>query len=447
MKYLLNLIYVGLLIVLSPWLAWAAFRKGKYREGWSAKFLGQVPAPLSAKSPRIWFHAVSVGEVNLLSPILNELLAALPDANILITTTTKTGFQLACQNYARHTVSYGPLDFSWAVERTLNMWRPDMLVLIELELWPNLLLAARQRSIPVAIVNARMSDASTAGYLRLRSMLPNLTAHVLQAIHLVAAQSRPCAERFEQVGINPARVFYTGSIKFDGAQTERDNPLSRQLRELANIQPHDRLFVAGSTQAPEEAYALSVLQSLSDDYPKLRLILVPRHPERASEVAQMLDSSGLAWCRRTEIGPGIPMTDQRILLVDVVGELGGWWGCADIGFVGGSMGKRGGQNMLEPSGFGVATSFGPNTRNFRDVVAQLLAADAAVVVQDKEDLLEFVRKCLQDTKYRETLGTRAQHVVKSQRGATKATVRLLLELIRPLQPASDEANASWRRSA
>ena len=326
MKYLLNVIYVLLLIAISPWLVWSAIRKGKYREGWAAKLLGHVPVLPPAKVPRIWFHAVSVGEVNLLKPILDELLAAAPEIEIVITTTTKTGFHLAKQKYTEHTVSYGPLDFSWAVQNVFKAWQPDLLVLVELELWPNLLLAAKQHALPVAIVNARLSDQSIDGYLRLQRYLPESMAQVLDGITLVSAQSRPCAERFGQLGIPADRIVHTGSIKFDGAPTDRQNPLSRQLRQLANIQPHEKVLVAGSTQAPEESYVLSMFQSLASDHPDLRLILVPRHPERGDEVARLLNQTHRAWCRRTAISQEHPIRDQRILLVDTVGELGGMVG-------------------------------------------------------------------------------------------------------------------------
>ena len=206
MTYALNLVYVLLLAAFSPWLAWAAIRKGKYRQGWSTKLWGYVPILAPSERRRIWFHAVSVGEVNLLEPILVRLISETPDVDVIITTTTKTGFELASKKYTKHSVHYCPLDFSWAVERVLQSWRPDLLVLVELELWPNLLLAARKRSIPIAIVNARLSDASVRGYLRLRKWFPGFSQRVLDCLNVIAAQSRTCAERFEQLGISPDRI-------------------------------------------------------------------------------------------------------------------------------------------------------------------------------------------------------------------------------------------------
>ena len=207
------------------------------------------------------------------------------------------------------------------------------------------------------------------------------------------------------------------------------------------------MFVAGSTQHPEEEYALDVFQTLSSTYPNLRLVLVPRHPERGDEVAQLLNARGVSWARRTRISLEEPLQDQRILLVDTVGELGGWWGCADIGFVGGSMGNRGGQNMLEPSGYGVATCFGPNTENFRDIVEQLLSAEAVVEVRDDHELLEFVKMCLSDEGRRLELGRRARNIVLSQRGATDATLALLRKLLANPRSEAVIGRDSLRRSA
>ena len=203
-------------------------------------------------------------------------------------------------------------------------------------------------------------------------------------------QDETYSERFRALGARPEAVQVTGSMKYDGAQTDRDNPATRRLAALAGLAADDVVFLAGSTQEPEESVALQVFQQLSRDWPQLRLIIVPRHPERFDCVARMLDASGVAWQRAHVAGSGSrqgsepaspacsPLTARllpaRVLLVDVVGELGAWWGTAHIAFVGGSLGNRGGQNMIEPAAYGAAVSFGPNTRNFRDIVAALLRA-------------------------------------------------------------------------
>jgi 3-deoxy-D-manno-octulosonic-acid transferase len=356
---------------------------------------------------------------------------------------------LAKKKYAAHTVFYCPLDFTWAVNVAMRWIRPDLLVLADLELWPNLVWAARRHGARTAVINGRLSQQSFQGYRRIRWLVSRL----LSQIDLVAAQDETYAERFRALGARPEAVHITGSMKYDGAPTDRDNPATRRLASLAGIEPSDIVFLAGSTQEPEESVALDVFRRLSPDWPQLRLIIVPRHPERFDAVARMLDASGVAWQRRTKLGAGrgeqgaghkndgSPL--PRVLLVDVVGELGAWWGTAQIAFVGGSLGNRGGQNMIEPAAYGAAISFGPNTRNFRDIVATLLDRDAAVVVADGDELMAFIRDCLLNPVVAHSRGQRAASLVREQLGATERTFQLLRPLVRP----ADVRSATGRREA
>ncbi|MCH2114966.1 MAG: 3-deoxy-D-manno-octulosonic acid transferase [Pirellulales bacterium] len=424
--WLLNLAYLSAILLALPWLGWSALKYGKYREGFAAKLLGRVPLRRGGL-PCVWLHAVSVGEVNLLGPLLDALRASRPNWEFVISTTTKTGFDLARKEYPGQTVFYCPLDFSWATRRAMQRVRPSLLVLAELELWPNLIQAARSRGARVAIVNGRLSDTSLRNYRRLRP----LVARVLREVDVVAAQNAETAHRFRLLGADPRAVHVTGSLKFDRAQTIRNNEKTRTLRTLAGLAEGDIVFLAGSTQNPEEECAICTFQELVQDHPQLKLVLVPRHPQRFNEVASLLDQSGLPWIRRTELNAlHRPLSSPKsVILVDSVGELGDWWGAATAGFVGGSFGSRGGQNMLEPAAYGVATCFGPNTRNFRDIVSQLLAARGAEVVTDQQSLSRFVRRVLEDPTWAEALGQRAHDLVVSQQGATERTVDLLL---RPL---------------
>ena len=423
MPYLLNLIYLLLIIVMLPWLLWQAVRKGKYREGYAAKFLGLVPRRASRKTC-LWLHAVSVGEVNLLAPLLKLIAQERPDWECVISTTTATGMALAKKKYPRQTVFYCPLDFSWAVSAAMRRIRPDVLVLAELELWPNLIRAARQSGARVAVINGRLSEHSFHGYRRIRP----LVARLLRQLDVVAAQDEAYAERFRLLGTWPERVCVTGSMKYDGAQTDRANPTTRRLAELAGFTAADIVLLAGSTQEPEEAMALDAFRKLSPQWPRLRLVLVPRHPDRFDAVAKLLDASGIPWQRRTALD-GEAASGIRVLLVDVVGELGAWWGTAQIAFVGGSLGSRGGQNMIEPAAYGAAVSFGPNTWNFRDIVAMMLAHEAAVVVGNGAQFTAFLRRCLEQPDYVATLGERAKMLVLSQLGATQRTFQILDTLV------------------
>ena len=332
-KYLLNGLYLVLLAITSPWFFYQRMFRAKYREGFAAKFWGAVPVR-SSDRPCIWLHAVSVGEVNLLAVLLKQIALRRPDAECVISTSTMTGYALARQKYSQHTVFYCPLDFSWSVRWAMERIRPALLVLAELELWPNLIHAAKQHGAKVAIVNGRLSERSFRGYHRFRRWIKP----VLNQLDLVAVQNEEYAARFRELGIDPQRVEVTGSLKFDGAQTDRNNPRTTSLRKLAGIQDDDIVFLAGSTQDPEEQLAIEAFQALSQQHPRLRLILVPRHPHRFDEVAALLDKNGLSWKRRTELSKvqssefgsrnANPVentalrTPHSALLVDTVGELG-----------------------------------------------------------------------------------------------------------------------------
>jgi len=422
--YLLNLIYLLVILAAMPWLVWQAIRKGKYREGFAAKLLGQVPRR-DCKRTCVWLHAVSVGEVNLLDTLIRELRLARPDWECVVSTTTMTGMALARKKYPDLTVFYCPLDFSWAVRRAVRRICPSILVLAELELWPNLIRAVGESNAAVAVVNGRLSRHSFDGYRRIRPFV----ARMLKRIDLLAVQDDTCAQRFLALGASSETVHVTGSMKYDGAQADRGNPTTCRLRRLAGFSEDDLIFLAGSTQDPEEAAALDTYIELSAAWPRLRLVLVPRHPDRFEAVARLLDASGVAWQRRSELEPDSPANAARVLLVDAVGELGAWWGTAQIAFVGGSLGKRGGQNMIEPAAYGAAVSFGPNTRNFRDIVAAMLRREAAIVVADPAELTQFVRRCLEEPKFAATLGARAKALVADGLGATERTVGLLADLV------------------
>ncbi len=439
MSYLLNILYVLALIAASPWLIGSAIRKGKYREGFAAKFLGAAPIQGDHRGARLWFHAVSVGEVNLLATLLREIARKHPDWQCVVSTTTATGYALAKKKYPDLAVFYAPLDFSWAVRRVMRRVRPTVLVLAELELWPNLVTAAKVYGAKVAIINGRLSAKSFRGYGRIAW----LTRRVLAQIDVIAAQNDEYADRFRRLGARAEAVHTTGSLKFDGAETDRTNEHTKRLRELAGFTGDEIVFLAGSTQDPEEALAIDTFKALAAQHPRLRLVIVPRHPHRFDVVADLLDRSGLAWQRRSALKgsnstphsafrtPHSPHTPVPILLVDTIGELAAWWGAATIGFVGGSLGSRGGQNMIEPAAYGVATCFGPNTQNFRDIVQMLIAAEAAYVVRQGVELTDFVRRCLGDPEFANQLGANAQALVRSHRGATTQTLQWLGQCLEP----------------
>lgn len=434
MRWLFNSIYILLLLALSPLILWRCLRHGRYRRGTAVKLFGAVERPQSQR-PIVWFHAVSVGEVIQLQKVVDEYRKQTGNIDhVVVTTSTDTGYDLAVKRFADCTVTWFPLDFSWAVARFLHQLQPKLLVLMELELWPNLLAACNRFHVPVAVINARMSDRSFRGYRRINRLLKP----VLSRLSLVAAQSQQYADRLVALGVRPDRTELTGSIKFDGVATSRETPATLQLKQLFEIEPPQVVFIAGSTQHPEEELALAAWRKLQTDFPHLRLILVPRHKERFDEVASMVQSQGLPLIRRSQLAKADDaVTDARrhsaengspVILLDTIGELSACWGLADLAFVGGSFGARGGQNMIEPAAYGAAVLFGPNTSNFRDVVALFQQADACLQVTRPDDLLVTLRRLLEEPSFRSSIGQRAQQVVLAQQGATRTTAALLSQL-------------------
>lgn len=436
MPWILNALYALLLVAVSPVLLYRRWVHGKYRDGWSEKLRGQLPQRRSGH-PCLWLHAVSVGEVLQLRPVMKLLVAQRPDWDFVITTTTRTGLDVARQEFPAHLVCYFPLDFSWAVRRALLRIKPSAVVLVELELWPNFIATAHRLGIPLALINGRMSEKSFRGYCRMRPILSRL----LQRMDLIAVQNEEYAHRLLALGAPQNRLHVTGSIKFDGVTPDRANAKTLELRTSFGLSPTDQVFIAGSTQAPEEAIAIDTWMTLKLEHPNLRLILVPRHKERFEEVAALVASRGLKLLRRSVLSnddPGACVTndDAPVLLLDTLGELGACWGLADIAFVGGSLTQRGGQNMLEPAAYGAAVLFGPNTWNFRDIVEQLLSRNAAIVVRSPIELTDAVRRLLDNQDAARALGRRAKDFVASQQGATAKTVELLQQL--PLRATPDE---------
>jgi len=416
LAWTLNCAYLIVLIIASPLLLWRAVRHGKYRSGFGQKLFGRLPK-FEERGRVVWFHAVSVGEVLQLETIIPAFAARYPDRRILISTTTNTGLDVARERFGQHTCCYFPLDFSWAVKQALRRTKPEMVVLVELELWPNFVFAAKRHGARLAMINGRMSSRSYRGYGRIGP----LVRRVLRQFDIVGTQTRDYAERLENLGATNVQI--TGSIKFDRVLTDRANDATEAMRAAFSIRNDDIVLVAGSTQAPEELMALNAWRQLRAEFPMLRLVLVPRHKERFDEVADLIQTEGVDCVRRTSSDS--TCTGDSVVLLDTLGELRDCWGLADVAFVGGSFGDRGGQNMIEPAGYGTPVLFGPNTANFGDTVDRLLAADAAIVVPSIGEFTGMVRSLLEQPDRRKAMGQRAQNVVLDQAGGSQRTLELL----------------------
>lgn len=415
MPWLLNCAYLVVLFLISPWLIYRALRTGRYRRGLRAKLFGlRQTLPPGA----VWFHGVSVGEVHLLRQVVAAFHRHYPDWPCVISATTDTGLDEASRCFPDLFVFPFPLDFSWAVRRSLRAVGPRLVVLAEAELWPNFLMTARRQGVPVVVINGRMSPRSLRRYQRLKPLSRWLFGH----LDALLMQTEHYARGVRILGVPPDRVHVTGTVKFDGVLTDRRNSRTHFLREMLHVRDDELIWVAGSTQAPEEEIVLDIWRNLRTYHPKLRLFLVPRQKDRFDEVAGLLERAGVEFARRSSCAD----LGQPVVLMDTMGELGALWGLADVAFVGGSLdGRRGGQNMIEPAAFGAAVVFGPYVWNFADTAARLIDAQAACQVADAGQLETVVRLLLEDPAERRRLGDAARQFVLGQQGATEQTVTLL----------------------
>lgn len=430
MAILLDALYLVFLIFVSPLIFWRSWKHGRYRRGWSGKLFGPSQGKLTSQCV-VWLHAVSVGEVQVLRTLIEILEKERPDLTLVISVSTDSGMDLAIKLFAKHHLFFTPFDFSWSVRRALRVTHPVLIVLAELELWPNWLLSAERVGCPVAVINARLSARSFKGYSR----IPYLVRKCMQTIDWVGAQSETVATRFEKLGVPSNRLTITGNVKFDGATGDRLSPEVVLRRELLSLTTEHMVFLAGSTQSPEELLVLTTFLELAPRFPNLKLILVPRHVERFEEVAKAIETTGLPWARRSTSESVGTDPNWRIFLGDSVGELRWWWGLANIGFVGGSFGDRGGQNMIEPCAFGVATCFGPNTRNFADIVHLLLEEKASERLESPEELRPWIESMLIDSKKREAMSIQAIQVCQGHRGANQRSWENLQRFL-PRKPST-----------
>ncbi len=424
MPYLLNVIYVLLAIIFSPWLVYKIATTARWRHNLGTKLLGLVPRRESSR-PCVWFHGVSVGEVHLLRQVVARFRVARPDCDVVISTSTVTGLEEAQKHFPDLLVICWPFDFSWAIGRVLRRIRPALVVLAESEVWPNFLLAARRFGAKVAVINGRMSPRSSARYRKVAFLMRPL----LRQVNHWAMQTADYAAGMLDLGVPASAVSVTGNVKYDGVNTGRDNSRTQEFRRLFGLREGELVWVAGSTQMPEEEIVLAIYEKLRFSIPALRLILVPRQQDRFDAVAALLQQKGFDCIRRSRL-TGPVENRSAVILLDTLGELNAVWGLADIAFVGGSLdGQRGGQNMIEPAAYGAAVVFGPHTWNFKDTVTRLLEAQAAVQIQDARQLEEQVTALAQDAATRQRLGQAARHFVLSQQGATARTIVLLSDLL------------------
>ena len=421
------------LVILLPRFAVDALRAGKYVTGLRER-LGSVQIQNDRDTPLIWLHCVSVGETEAAKPLVKALGERFPLHRLAVSTTTVTGQQVAKRAFKdAATIFYFPLDLNWIVRRVLRTLRPSAVLIMETELWPNLLRECHRQSIPVALLNGRISQNSFRRYLWIRSFMRRVLANISVAI----MQSQADAERIRELGMPPDRLLTHGNIKFDGAEpSDADTSLAESFRDRFAFSPDQKIIVAASTHDPEEMIVIEALRRLIDSEKanSVRLIIAPRHPERFEEIAKQLDASGLKCSRRSA-----PESDAdrfaNIILLDSIGELRAVYALADVAFVGGSIAQRGGHNVLEPASQGVCTVTGPHMNNFTAITSALLEEDAIVQMPEApiEDaasvLASTLRDLLESGDRRQQLGQRARAVCDRNRGATEKTVQTISHLL------------------
>lgn len=427
--YFIYSVLLGLaFLVLLPRFFFDSFRHGKYVAGLRERF-GGLTAIENDGRPVIWIHCVSVGEAQAARPLVHGLKQRFPNYAIAISTITLTGQNLARQIFKddAEKVFYFPFDWSWVARRTLKAINPAVVLLMETELWPGFLRECKARRVPVAVINGRLSEQSFRRYRWIKRFM----SRVLSSISLAIMQSDPDAVRIRNLGMEADKTFVSGNLKFDVGTMPANDSLSTEFRKRFKLTGDAPLILAASTHAPEEVIILNTLrQVISWSGSKPRLMIAPRHPERFSEVADLLRTSGLRWTRRTEPADSSD-GHADVILLDSIGELQSAYSLASIVFVGGSIANTGGHNVLEPAAAGAAVITGPNTFNFKLVVEKFVDAGAIIQLHPMSDsaaiieLGNLISELLAEPDRRQDLGDRARQVVAQNRGATERTLDLL----------------------
>ena len=392
--------------------------------------LPEGPAPPG--SPRLWLHGVSVGEIQAAIPLVAELRTLLPRAAFIISTGTETGQMLARQHFSPQgaLVCYFPLDIPWAVRRYLDYLRPQLFIGLESEIWPNFLSQAHRRGVRLALVNARLSDHSLRRFMKYRRYLSG----IFNLYAVIAAGSLPDVQRFQRLGIAPSRLHLTGNLKYDRLLQGRDESRLQEFRSFlqgTETEPGKiggPVWLAASTHPGEEELVADAFQELLAPYPALRLVLAPRHPQRAPDLARLLAKRGISCQLWTGLKSSRAACTSPVVIVDTIGDLFTLYGAADVAFVGGSLVPHGGQNVLEPAAWGRVPIYGPNLENFLWAKQILEEAGAGIMVHDAASLAQAVRDLLDQPGRREEMGRRAQAALVPHQGAARRQAELIAAL-------------------
>ncbi len=427
-RALYNILFIIFFVLTAPYYFWRMRRRGNWRAGFAQRFAKYDASLKQALTNRhvIWLHAVSVGEVNLCTQLIRALEPRVPNLKIVVSTTTTTGMGELRRRLPSHVSKiYYPVDRRKFVNRALATINPKAIVLVEAEIWPNFLWRAKRLGIPVFLANARLSDRSFPRYKRFSFLFRPLFASLAG----VGCQNEADAARLREVGCRPENVHVVGNLKFDAAKLNEQRALdvAAMLRQLG-VAPDAPVLVAGSTHDGEEMILADVVQRLRAKFPKLFLILVPRHFERCRDIGQKLNARGVKFFWRSEFSPKTNFGDGEVecLLVNSTGELRFFYEHATVVFVGKSLTAIGGQNPIEPGALGKPMVFGPNMQNFAFAAKNFVAQNGAVQVADAAALELAVGGLLADEARRAELGRNALKVVAENLGALDSTVEMIL---------------------
>ena len=408
-------------------------RREKYASGFGQR-LGNYPEFHHDGRPVIWLHCVSVGETNAARPLVAKLREEFPEHRIVISTTTRTGQELARKIFTEEAdaIVYFPFDWKFSVVRALQTFKPSLVLLMETEIWPRFIHEAKKSGAKVAIVNGRLSETSFRRYTRVRG----LVSKVLEDVDLALMQSEDDVDAISGLGMDPARIAETGNLKFDLAIDARESSIARRFKDRFDIGDGSSLIVAASTHSPEERLVVAAFEKVrASTQPKARLLIAPRHPERFDEVDRLARATALTVSRSSnDISREDKDTD--VIILDTIGELRSVFSLADLVFVGGSLIPHGGQSVLEPAAAGKAIITGPYTDNFKSIIEEFLTRHAVIQLEPaevetvySERLAALFESLLRDPAERERLGRTAKSVMDANRGATERTVGFLRRLL------------------
>lgn len=437
MSLLLDLIYLFVLVLASPWILYRLIVK---REG--ASFVSRFGLGLGpAVSHSIWLHGSSAGEVSLLKPVVSRLERDFPGTPIVVSAFTSTGLAVARATFANHTVVPFPFDFSFVVKRMLNRFDPALVVIVESEFWPNFLRAANTLGVPTVLLNGKMSAKSYTMHARTR-----LIRRVLSSFAVIAVQQEEHAQRFRALEVPAERIVVTGNMKYDLTHAQRNPARRAALRERLGFSDDDIVVIGGSLHDDEDEVLLDAFDRQAQDQPQVCLIVAPRYPTDAAKVAQHVASRGHRAVQMTALDRAESTAPGRhgVLIVDTVGQLGNLYAAADIAFVGGSLfyrgANKGGHNLMEPAILGLPVLFGPYNFSFKETVEALLAADAGVLVHNADELAVTLERLSTEGAGRVAMGERARRVILDGQGAAERNYELIGGLldsrVSRLQPSS-----------